>query len=856
METINPQEEEHLYTKFSDEKLKCFIERLLMTYSTQEQEDYDNQPSSNFQDDNYQLSQLALEAIDGFLFVMSRSGHILFVSPSIETVLKCNKMDVIGGNLFTYAHHEDVIQLQDQFHNHSTGCPAISGSSIGSAISGMVKPQFFCNHCNRQKLSFAVRISENVDRTSFYKLQCSGFIHCTQVAVDKMQSLNQRNNQFGDHYSLSASSRLAMTSCFPLASPNPASGSNNVELVRDIWLTGIARLASKRKSSSLCDLPNGNARMLCDVNGIVQQIDQRFTDITGYAFHEMIGQPIFNYIHEEDVSILKEAQKSAINEGHCHHVLYRLLTKSGSCTWLKSNIGVSRQQNGEIDYLISDNVAIRKAEDKIQASSEPAYQNDTSKGSHGIGNSNSPISDPLSPIITTAGNPSPSRHNDIQYQPSPLANERSPTEEMMDLTTDLDQEIAYSYPSTQHSVALTTTTGSTCPISQSSMDTFDFNSTSTSVSSDNVTFSSVMTAMSNQEPTMSQLHDMAASVSAPNVDIDQSFASTSSDDYNDLFYPATTRNYPSAPIINPTTSTLSMEEPIFQYGHGYTAIPSFTQYTSEDSRKNYNCSYPNQQELVNCSYTMPDTSATMNLKSYSSSSTLMSTEANLAQQAQPKPLCHKPSVSGYEKQNRLNMGKKKSTAGRRNTSKQRQCKIQAKAGNITLLLNALNKRRRLSEGDRQKLMQKMVMSRWLKTQIEYQRQKPKDGPSELEKLLQTCPKPSPSTDHQQVDEIAQCNSEVAENIKEKSNRVRRYSEPYSSRESTIDEWGYIGDQNGDRYAGMNAQSFDDISINRFIEANYSSYASISSPSKCSSASSSSHLSPSSPSNNALTSLNS
>lgn len=51
-------------------------------------------------------------------------------------------MDVIGGNLFSYAHHEDVMYLKDQFQHHNTRCPTITESTIGSPISGMTEMLF------------------------------------------------------------------------------------------------------------------------------------------------------------------------------------------------------------------------------------------------------------------------------------------------------------------------------------------------------------------------------------------------------------------------------------------------------------------------------------------------------------------------------------------------------------------------------------------------------------------------------------------------------------------------------------------------------------------------------------------
>lgn len=95
------------------------------------------------------------------------------------------------------------------------------------------------------------------------------------LATDKSQFPNQRSSPYGENYSLSSCGQSASPLFLPLALSSSLSTSTSVELVKDIWLTGVARLASKRKTPRLRILSQGNARLLCDVNGTVQQIDQR-----------------------------------------------------------------------------------------------------------------------------------------------------------------------------------------------------------------------------------------------------------------------------------------------------------------------------------------------------------------------------------------------------------------------------------------------------------------------------------------------------------------------------------------------------------------------------------------------------
>lgn len=216
---------------------------------------------------------------------------------------------------------------------------------------------------------------------------------------------------------------------------------------------------------------------------------------------------------------------------------------------------------------------------------------------------------------------------------------------------------------------------------------------------------------------------------------------------------------------------------------------------------------------------------------------------------QNKQLPIKPIAATFGKHNKIQVSKKKATGSRRSISKQRQCKIQAKAGNIKLLLNELHKKRRLSEADRQKLMQKMVMTRWLKSQIEYQRQKPKEGPTELEKLLRNHPKRSAPVDPARINKAVDSNTSIidSDKIKITANRIRRFSEPNHHCDDLLYNWNGLDDGRKDLYPTISAHSFDDMSINRYVEANYPLYEAVSSPSKSSNTSSASqnHQSPSS-----------
>ena len=257
---------------------------------------------------------------------------------------------------------------------------------------------------------------------------------------------------------------------------------------------------------------------------------------------------------------------------------------------------------------------------------ETAYQTDTNQHNDKAVNTCAAVSDPLSSSGLKTFNTSPSSNcDDIQYQSSPLKS-LSSSDDLMELTADIDQEIAFSHASTQqHSTVLTATTSSSCPVSQSTIDTFDINSISTSASADNATLSSPVAALPNQEPTMVQLHDMVASVALPNDEIDRAYSNASYGDYMDLFYPSTTRSYSSAPLVTPV-NTLCMEESNFHYAHNYSALPNFAQYTNttENNRKNYDSSYIHPRDPIDCTYNITDISAAINARNFAPNQMMVS----------------------------------------------------------------------------------------------------------------------------------------------------------------------------------------------------------------------------------------
>ncbi|HEU4902527.1 MAG TPA: PAS domain S-box protein [Flavisolibacter sp.] len=89
-----------------------------------------------------------------------------------------------------------------------------------------------------------------------------------------------------------------------------------------------------------------------DETGLIKYISPSSVAISGYAPEELTGRNVFEFLHEDDISVLvDELQKVAQSTNSGEPTLHRFRTKSGAWIWLESK-GMNRMQDSHIGGII------------------------------------------------------------------------------------------------------------------------------------------------------------------------------------------------------------------------------------------------------------------------------------------------------------------------------------------------------------------------------------------------------------------------------------------------------------------------------------------------------------------------
>jgi len=120
-----------------------------------------------------------------------------------------------------------------------------------------------------------------------------------------------------------------------------------------------------------------------DDKGIYRFLTDRVTAVLGYSPEEMIGRPVFDFIFEEDIEMMKETQGSYQSEkSSFHNIEHRKVTKSGDVIWvLGSGVPILDQDGNLTGYrgTALDISARKNTENELIRAKEVAEQADRAK---------------------------------------------------------------------------------------------------------------------------------------------------------------------------------------------------------------------------------------------------------------------------------------------------------------------------------------------------------------------------------------------------------------------------------------------------------------------------------------------
>nr|XP_012636473.1 aryl hydrocarbon receptor [Microcebus murinus] len=271
---------------------------------------------------NLQEGELLLQALNGFVLVVTTDALVFYASSTIQDYLGFQQSDVIHQSVYELIHTEDRAEFQRQLHwtLNPSQCPD-SGQRIDEAH-GLSQPGICYNPDSLLPENSSFR-----ERSFICRLRClldnsSGFL--AMNFQGRLKYLHGQKKKGKDGSILPP--QLAL---FAIATPLQPPSILEIRTKNFIF----------RTKHRLDFTPTG-----CDAKGRI---------VLGYTEEELCTSGSgYQFVHAADMLYCAESHLRMIKTGESGMIVFRLLTKNNRWTWLQSNARLV-YKNGRPDYIIA-----------------------------------------------------------------------------------------------------------------------------------------------------------------------------------------------------------------------------------------------------------------------------------------------------------------------------------------------------------------------------------------------------------------------------------------------------------------------------------------------------------------------
>ncbi|XP_060052120.1 aryl hydrocarbon receptor isoform X2 [Erinaceus europaeus] len=280
----------------------------------------DNCRTNLREDLNMQEGELLLQALNGFVLVVTTDGLVFYASSTIQDYLGFQQSDVIHQSAYELIHTEDRAEFQRQLHWALNSTQSTdSGQRVDDANEQAAvyynPAQLPPEHSSFMERCFICRLRCLLDNSS-------GFL--TMNFQGRLKYLHGQNKKGKDGSMLPP--QLAL---FAIATPLQPPSILEIRIKNFIF----------RTKHKLDFTPTG-----CDAKGTV---------ILGYTEAELCMKGSgYQFIHAADMLYCAEYHTRMIKTGESGMIVFRLLTKAKRWTWVQSNARLV-YKNGRPDYIIA-----------------------------------------------------------------------------------------------------------------------------------------------------------------------------------------------------------------------------------------------------------------------------------------------------------------------------------------------------------------------------------------------------------------------------------------------------------------------------------------------------------------------
>ncbi|KAG7312968.1 hypothetical protein JYU34_000038 [Plutella xylostella] len=263
---------------------------------------------------NEEFSYLVLEALEGFLLVLSANGRVHYASESVAALLGHNPSDMMNQSIFELAHEEDRPRLYALLQ------------SVDPARVGHVKDSDIRFHCHIRRGAPDPRGDRSYETVDF----CGHFRTSTDHEGEDRPSFLQPEHE---------ETKVILVCTGRLRSPH---------LIRDVSLVDSARNEFTSRHS---------------LEWKFLFLDHRASPIIGYLPFEVLGTSGYDYYHFDDLEKVVSCHEALMQKGELTSCRYRFLTKGQQWIWLRTRYYITYHQwNSKPEFVVCTHQVVSYAE--------------------------------------------------------------------------------------------------------------------------------------------------------------------------------------------------------------------------------------------------------------------------------------------------------------------------------------------------------------------------------------------------------------------------------------------------------------------------------------------------------------
>ncbi|XP_034937835.1 aryl hydrocarbon receptor protein 1 [Chelonus insularis] len=245
--------------------------------------------------------EMFLQALNGFLLILTCDGEVFFATHSIENYLGFHQSDIVHQSVYELVHSEDREELQRQLMWNSFLPTENANLPLHDVLS--------LQHCHLLERSFTVRFRCLLDNTSgFLRLDIRG-------RVKVLHGQNRKTEE----------PPLALFAlCTPFGPPS---------------LLEVPQKEVMFKSKHKLDFA-------------LVSMDQRGKMLLGYTDAELANLGGYDLVHYDDLAYVASAHQELLKTGASGMIAYRYQMKDGGWQWLQTSSRLV-YKNSKPDFVIS-----------------------------------------------------------------------------------------------------------------------------------------------------------------------------------------------------------------------------------------------------------------------------------------------------------------------------------------------------------------------------------------------------------------------------------------------------------------------------------------------------------------------